>query len=119
MPKRRTPLALFAQDYQLEETALNIEWINGKPIFQQVILIPGSNDQSTITIAALIGHIDTLLPTSSWSTFFNNLNHLSNRSVTGDSGIVIVNVNGQIVIFHQGVNLTGNTLNVILEYTKL
>ncbi len=108
------------ESYSLTERRTNGAWIDDKPIFRRVVLIPGAGNSSGITVAALANAIDTLV-NASWSilegvTF--HANRADDNTGATQAGVDITESTGAITVFHSNQDYSGDTINLVLEYTK-
>lgn len=103
-------------NFQLGEQNLNVNWINGKPIVRQAFQLTGGNGSSTVA-TGLNTVMDTLI-TGTWAGFVTAAGWFANAGTT-TNGITIDVGTGLLTVDHTGVNLTGELIFCILEYTKL
>lgn len=102
-------------DFSEAEHEINVNYIDRKPIFRRVILMAGGNGASAATIAGLYLDIDQIV-NFNWSSRFGATNIVSNFGGT-DNGLNLTSAD-LLTIGHNAINLTGNTLQIVLEYTK-
>jgi hypothetical protein len=102
-------------DYATDEHPTGISWVDGKPIFRRVILLAGGNASSAATIADIYAAIEQIV-NFTWSSRFSITNIVANFGAT-DNGLNITSAD-LLTIGHNGINLTGETLQIVLEYTK-
>ena len=114
MKRRPQANAPFILDFVTGEQSLGIQWVNGKTIFRQGFLIPGGQNASTLA-TDLETFLETLID-GSWAGFVAGSGWFANAG-TQTNGITI-DLSGLITIDHQSINLTGELLFCILEYTK-
>ncbi len=103
-------------DYESAEHYTGVAWIDGLPIYRQVITIAGANNSSS---SAAIGGLSN----TSRSTIVR-VNFAAQGALAGDillqpEGILVVNTTGVVTVLHTGVDFTGITLHVIVEYTRV
>jgi len=103
-------------DYFATEHRTGVKWIDGKPIFRTVAQLAGGNNTSSATLGALAGVID-VLNNARWACDDGPGTFRFMRG--GNSGVDLVQASGLVTVQHQTFDFTGETVGVILEYTKL
>ncbi len=117
IPSRRGATYPGTPDYTVGEQFLGQKWHDGREIFRQVIQLPGGNLTSSATIPGLFALINEIV-SFRWSCNFGT--PVTNRFAffgSTDNGLQL-NDSDLFDVGHNGINLTGNTLQVVLEYTK-
>ena len=111
----------LGERYIIGEQKTQSRWVDDKPIYRRVVQFTGAANQSTITVAALANAIDTII-TAVWSVLDGTtefrINQIVSAATSVVTGISITESSGLIVINHDGLTFTGETISVILEYTK-
>jgi hypothetical protein len=115
MKKRPQLNAPFILDFEFGEQALNIQWFDGKPIFRQGFLMVGGLNSSTV--ATNLQNIIQTLIDGHWAGFVAAAGWFANAG-TQTNGINI-DLAGLITVDHQSINLTGEIIFCIVEYTKI
>lgn len=100
---------------QATEHPTGQNFVNGFPIYKRGLLIPGGNNTSTITEADLADVVQFLL-SAAWTC----LDAGTFRFMRGNNaGVDLVSATGAFTIQHQTFDFTGETVVLIVEYTKL
>ncbi len=108
--------APFILDFELAEQALNVQWVNGKPLFRQPFQLVGGN--GTSTAASILNTIMETLVDATWAGFVTGSGWFANAGTTSN-GIVVDLGTGLITVRHTGENLTGQLVFCVLQYTKV
>lgn len=101
--------------YSVEEHGPIGTWINGKPIFRIVVLIPGGVGLSQV-IVPVLDEIVEEITRASWSVV-NGMNLSVNTGT--EVAINLDFITAQLSVTHTGDDFTGLTVTAILEYTKI
>lgn len=103
-------------DYESAEHYTGAAWIDGLPIYRQVITIAGGNNSSSS--GAVSG-----LSNSNRSTIvrvaFAAQGVVGGAIILQPEGITLADATGVVTVLHSGVDFTGITLHVIVEYTRV
>jgi len=95
---------------------LNVNWINGKPVYRFVTQFPGDNNQS---VSPIIPEMATVENVVDIIYVFTNPPENTSFIGTGDSTIIVSSVPGIILIGHVGLDLTGQLATVVMQYTRV
>lgn len=123
MGQERKNRPLLSDRYRTTETKTDSLWVDDRPVFRRVVAIAGGAQNSSVTVAALANLIGTIV-SASWSVL-DGTTFLANRAAPlvaatelTETGVEIIEATGAITVYHSNFDLTGDTVYLVLEYTK-